>query len=59
MITITLHTDNSAFEEDPATEVARILEELARRYRFAGEIEDTLYLRDINGNRVGVAKVEN
>ena len=53
-ITITLNTDNAAFEDDPGAEVARILK------RLAGELEgvtldagDYAKLLDSNGNTVG------
>ncbi len=51
-VTITINTDNAAFQPDPAEEVARILELTARRLTSAGYI-DTMTLRDINGNTVG------
>jgi hypothetical protein len=47
-------TDNAAFGEDDtdkAYEVARILEDVARRIRE--DLEFAHRLRDINGNRVG------
>lgn len=54
-ITITIDTNNAAFQPDPWPEVARILHELA------GEAEEGAgYLdppRDHNGNRVGECKV--
>lgn len=53
MITITIHTENEAFFDDTAEEVARILENLARSYRVNGI--HPADLRDINGNVVGKA----
>ena len=53
-ITITLNTDNAAFEDDPGAEVARILRELARRTE-QGFIN--VGLRDSNGNMVGQCEV--
>jgi hypothetical protein len=56
-ITITINTDNAAFNGDPAPEVARIL------YAFAHQLSDGLMnlaprkLRDINGNTVGQVEV--
>jgi hypothetical protein len=57
MITITIKTDNAAFEEGPyegpyygAYEVARILQDLANRWRD-GRVQPKLY--DVNGNVCG------
>lgn len=44
-------TDNAAFEEGPATELARILRDLANRVEQDGEFDGVV--RDINGNVVG------
>ncbi len=57
-ITITIATDNAAFEDYPAGEVSRILAELARTVRDR-EIRDldAMKLRDSNGNTVGAVKV--
>lgn len=53
MVTITINTDNEAFDEgNEAQEVARIIEELARDIRYNWEVP-TKSLRDINGNTVG------
>ena len=52
---LSISCDNAAFEDDPNTEVARILEDAARRLR-AGR--DSLKLMDINGNHVGDAKYD-
>jgi hypothetical protein len=49
MFTVTLNTDNAAFDE-PHGEIARILRELADRIE-AGKF--TRSLHDINGNAVG------
>jgi len=60
-LTITINTDNAAFDEDPCHELARIL----RAYAHALESEPTVctlgktrLLRDINGNPVGRATWE-
>lgn len=45
--------DNAAFEDAPATELGRILEEVADRAR-KGDLPP-MTLRDINGNKVGQA----
>jgi hypothetical protein len=50
-------TDNAAFDDAPAVELARILRELADRVEEA-EAGDVLPVRDLNGNRVGSAHWE-
>ena len=51
-VEINIETDNAAFDEEGmATEVGRILRDLAGRIELDGI--DHLILRDINGNRVG------
>jgi len=55
-ITITINTDNAAFEGAEVEEVSRILSELGWK------IEDNAYidncsLKDINGNTVGYVKI--
>ena len=47
--------DNDAFEEYPATEIASILRDAARRIEDDGVFD--LKLRDINGNIVGYLRV--
>lgn len=49
--TVTIHTGNAAFDEAPATEIARILSDLAKRLENNGLVDGPL--RDINGNTVG------
>lgn len=58
-ITITINTDNAAFEPEPADEVERILRRLANDVRdiFQDVLEDGFSLRDINGNTVGSVTV--
>lgn len=51
-ITITIDTDNAAFEGAEVEEVARILSELAWEIEDNAHIDDCS-LRDINGNTVG------
>ena len=49
-VTLSIATDNAAFEDDPRAEVARILREAATK------VLDTPHgfaLRDLNGNTVG------
>ncbi|MCQ4311725.1 hypothetical protein NAV33_07425 [Pseudomonas stutzeri] len=49
-IRINIETGNSAFEDEPATEVARILRKLADQFEN-GDFPQTV--RDINGNLCG------
>ncbi len=53
MITITIRTDNEAFEADKGAEIARILAEIARD--FARGTDKGTY-NDINGNKVATVK---
>jgi hypothetical protein len=53
--TIEIQIDNAAFEECPASELVRILEETIKRIK-AGY--DYVALMDINGNKVGEFKIE-
>ena len=58
-ITITICTDNAAFEDDPESEVARILAAYARQ--LADGLTNLSFarkLRDINGNTVGSVEVK-
>ena len=55
MITITINTDNSAFEENPR-EMAELLERLANYYRDCQVLPDTA--RDSNGNTVCLITLE-
>lgn len=58
MITITIKTDNSAFEEDRAGEVARILARLAHHIdpAYVGKCAPA-HLYDSNGNKVGMVRL--
>lgn len=49
MFTLTIKTDNAAFEEDARGEIARILEEVVQKI-FRGE--EPSKVNDINGNPV-------
>ena len=51
MITITIETDNSVFQDDPRFEVGRILKELADKIADRG-LENSPIM-DCYGNRVG------
>ena len=57
VLTLTLETGNAAFEDTPATEIARILRAQADLIE-SGMATDFTPLRDINGNRVGVCTIE-
>lgn len=55
-ITIRIQTGNAAFEDAPASEVARILRELADGFEHDGIPAQTL--RDVNGNTCGTVTIE-
>lgn len=61
-LTITITMDNAAFEQDPASEAGRILEEAVNHFRqsynYAPDFELFKNLLDLNGNTVGKMKVE-
>jgi len=52
-IEITIETGNAAFDDEPATEIARILRKLADRFERDGALPDGLPLQDANGNTCG------
>ncbi|WP_299450050.1 hypothetical protein [uncultured Pigmentiphaga sp.] len=54
-ITIKIETGNSAFEEFPAQEIARILRDLAGRFERDGL--PPVALRDFNGNLCGTVSI--
>jgi hypothetical protein len=49
--------ENAAFEDEPMTELARILRTVARRLED-GNFKDANTVYDENGNRVGVFTLE-
>ena len=53
---IEIEMENSAFDESPASEAARIMRVAAYQVE-AGELPP-FTLRDLNGNRVGVVRME-
>ncbi len=59
-VTITIKTDNAAFEDDPTHEVARILRKLADQMEESGLFQSGLSrkLVDFNGNVVGQMEIE-
>lgn len=52
---ILISTENAAFEDSPASEIARILRELADCFEQGDPPER---LRDVNGNTCGTVKVK-
>jgi len=56
-IEVNLNTDNSAFDEDPAAEVARILRGMTDRIEQQHYTGGTNLLFDINGNACGYFQV--
>ncbi|MEK7873609.1 MAG: hypothetical protein AAB502_07120 [Chloroflexota bacterium] len=58
-LTITIHMDNAAFQDDPSIEAARILRELAQRLDGHPHFSEghSQALHDANGNEVGNAVV--
>ena len=55
-IKIDIETCGAAFDESPATEIARILRELADRFEHEGGPEGFIY--DLNGNQTGWVVVQ-
>ena len=60
MFKLEIETGNAAFDDAPASEIARILRRLADRLENVGapECGDEFTLHDYNGNRVGWARAE-
>lgn len=52
-LNIEIETDNAAFDDNEAAELARILLELAHNLTYYGPMGIGENLRDINGNTVG------
>jgi hypothetical protein len=50
MFTLTIRTDNAAFDDDPVPELVKLLAEVAAKLE-AGTRDSTV--RDLNGNTVG------
>lgn len=55
-ITIEIETVNAAFDDEPASEIARILRQLADRFEQCGLPLSKLY--DVNGNACGRVNIE-
>lgn len=58
-LTIKIQMDNAAFEPEQGTEAGRILRELADLIKGELPGPNRVGLFDINGNRVGEAKITN
>lgn len=56
-LTITINTENSAFEDDEDMEVSRILIRIAERIASGTDVHKALVM-DSNGNSVGQIFVE-
>ena len=54
---IEIDLGNAAFEDSPMVEVSRILGHLAKELKDCDTLASPLALYDINGNRVGEAKI--
>lgn len=53
-IIITIDTVNAAFDDEPASEIARILRVIAKQFEDCGEPSRII---DGNGNRVGTVQI--
>ena len=60
MFKLEIETGNAAFDDAPASEIARILRHLADRLENEGAPRrgNAFTLRDYNGNRVGWARAK-
>jgi len=54
-VLVTIECGNDAFDDAPASEVARILRRAADRIENDGDTD--FRLRDVNGNTVGAVKI--
>lgn len=57
--TLKVDTDNAAFADDPAPELARILRLVAERIEAGDEFHYYQTIRDANGNDVGRYALKN
>lgn len=57
MVTITINTDNEAFEDNPEHEIAWLLENLSHQFK-TGTVHDGTTKRDHNGNTVLTVKIK-
>jgi hypothetical protein len=56
-ITITIDAGSAAFDDEPATEIARILHKLADEFEQFGRSQFSK-LYDLNGNRCGLVSIQ-
>lgn len=56
--TVDIELDNDAFHPHPEPEVSRLLRIVAERLRWGEDMGDGYPIHDINGNRVGTARIE-
>lgn len=54
--TVVIECENAAFEDDPHSEVARLLKDAARRFELGADVGPLI---DSNGNCVGSFYLEN
>lgn len=57
MITITIDTDNAAFDNNPEGEAGRILRQLGNQF-LSNIVYDDMPIKDLNGNTVGHVAIE-
>ena len=57
MLKLHIETGNAAFDDEPATEIARILRAYALGLEQGNFDPAYFVLRDINGNKVGEAQI--
>lgn len=56
--TVEIELENAAFHPNPEPEVSRLLRIVAERLRRGEDVGDGYPIHDINGNRVGTARLE-
>lgn len=56
--TLTIHTDNAAFDPDPRPELAAILRQIASRIESGDTLHKFQTVWDSNGNDVGRYKLD-
>jgi hypothetical protein len=60
-VTIRINCDNAAFEDDPYSEIARMLQTLAWRIESKSNLVlsgDSIPIKDSSGNKVGTCEVK-
>ena len=56
--TLEIELENDAFHPHPEPELSRLLRIVAERLRLMEDIGEGYPIHDINGNRVGTARIE-